>query len=165
MQSNKHLFLFICLFLLGSSLFYRQEDIIKPLPIKSIRDSITAPTLPPTFAQDTVKTDSIKADSLNKKQGMLLDNILTAFSNTSKMNSNLKVSFHLNLSHFLQTSIGLLTFFPHHLGVYKRVFCYSLKMEGIRSNLLRSYNSVINCIFLCTFLTNFISHFKALLVY
>jgi lipopolysaccharide assembly outer membrane protein LptD (OstA) len=75
LQSNKHLFLFICLFLLGSSLFYGQEDIIKPLPIKSIRDSITAPTLPPTFAQDTVKTDSIKADSLNKKQGMLLDNI------------------------------------------------------------------------------------------
>lgn len=63
------------MFLLGSSLFYGQEDIIKPLPIKSIRDSITAPTLPPTFAQDTVKTDSIKADSLNKKQGMLLDNI------------------------------------------------------------------------------------------
>ncbi len=75
MQSNKHLFLFICSFLLGSSLFYGQEDVIKPLPIKSIQDSITAPTLPPTFAQDTVKTDSIKADSLNKKQGMLLDNI------------------------------------------------------------------------------------------
>ena len=75
MQSNKHLFLFICSFLLGSSLFYGQEDVIKPLPIKSIQDSITAPSLPPTFAQDTVKTDSIKADSLNKKQGMLLDNI------------------------------------------------------------------------------------------
>ena len=56
-------------------MFYGQEDVIKPLPIKSIRDSITAPTLPPTFAQDTVKTDSTKADSLNKKQGMLLDNI------------------------------------------------------------------------------------------
>ena len=63
------------MFLVGSSLFYGQEDVIKPLPIKSIRDSITAPTLPPTFAQDTVKTDSTKADSLNKKQGMLLDNI------------------------------------------------------------------------------------------
>ncbi len=75
MQSNKPLFLFICLFLLGTTLFFGQEDLIKPLPIKALQDSIKAPVLPNTLIQDTVKTDSIRPATGPQKQSMLLDNI------------------------------------------------------------------------------------------
>ncbi|WP_297766362.1 hypothetical protein, partial [uncultured Muriicola sp.] len=75
MQSNKQLFLFIGLFLLGVSVMYGQEDMIKPLPIKARQDSIKAPALPQTLVTDTVRTDSVRADSVPKKPSMLLDNI------------------------------------------------------------------------------------------
>ncbi|MGB5376462.1 MAG: putative LPS assembly protein LptD [Muriicola sp.] len=75
MQSNKRLFLFIGLYLLGASLVYSQEDQIKPLPIKAIQDSIKAPALPQSLGIDTVRTDSVMSDSVPKKPALLLDNI------------------------------------------------------------------------------------------
>ncbi|MGB5699225.1 putative LPS assembly protein LptD, partial [Muriicola sp.] len=75
MQSNKRLFLFIGLYLLGASLVYSQEDQIKPLPIKAIQDSIKAPALPQSLGIDTVRTDSVISDSVPKKPALLLDNI------------------------------------------------------------------------------------------
>jgi lipopolysaccharide assembly outer membrane protein LptD (OstA) len=75
LQSNKQLFLFIGLFLLGVSLMYGQEDKIKPLPIKAMHDSIIAPALPQTLVTDTVRTDSVRPDSVPKKPALLLDNI------------------------------------------------------------------------------------------
>ncbi|WP_424377840.1 putative LPS assembly protein LptD, partial [Muriicola sp.] len=75
LQSNKRLFLFIGLYLLGASLVYSQEDQIKPLPIKAIQDSIKAPALPQSLGIDTVRTDSVMSDSVPKKPALLLDNI------------------------------------------------------------------------------------------
>ena len=75
MQSNKQLFLFIGLFLVGTHLFFGQEDQIKQLPIKALQDSIKAPALPASLARDTVLTDTIVSDSVPKKPSILLDNI------------------------------------------------------------------------------------------
>jgi len=75
LQSNKHPLLFIWLLFFGIISLWAQEDLIKPLPIKAIKDSITAPSLPLTMSQSTVKTDSLQADSLNGKQPLLLDKI------------------------------------------------------------------------------------------
>ncbi|MEM7379630.1 MAG: putative LPS assembly protein LptD [Bacteroidota bacterium] len=75
LQSNKHPLLLLWLLLFGAFSLVAQEDLIKPLPIKAVKDSITAPLLPPELVRDTVLTDSTEVDSLNGKQPLLLDKI------------------------------------------------------------------------------------------
>ncbi|WP_420600878.1 putative LPS assembly protein LptD [Flagellimonas sp.] len=52
-----------------------QEDLIKPLPIKVVSDSITAPLLPPNILNDSIPLDSTQVDSVQGKQPLLLDKI------------------------------------------------------------------------------------------
>jgi len=75
LQSNKHHVLFLLLLLFGTITAFAQEDQIKPLPIVAHRDTIIAPLLPDPKLKDTILTDSIKIDSLNGKQPLLLDKI------------------------------------------------------------------------------------------
>ncbi len=75
MQSNKHLLVFLFV-LIGCTQFLRaQEDPIVPLPIKAIKDSITAPLLPPNILNDSIEVDSTAADTIAGKQPLLLDKI------------------------------------------------------------------------------------------
>ncbi len=60
---------------MGTIWVFGQEDLIEPLPIKAINDSIIAPELPLTIVQDSIAKDSVKVDSLNGKQTLLLENI------------------------------------------------------------------------------------------
>nr|WP_298793836.1 putative LPS assembly protein LptD [uncultured Allomuricauda sp.] len=52
-----------------------QEDLIKPLPLKVVRDTITAPLLPPNILNDSIARDSSQVDSVQGKQPLLLDKI------------------------------------------------------------------------------------------
>lgn len=60
---------------MGPSALFAQEDFIKPLPIKAVQDSITAPLMPAPVRRDTVVTDSLENDSIQTKSGMLTDKI------------------------------------------------------------------------------------------
>ena len=75
MRANKHLFLF--LFVLVSSVQFSlaQEDPIVPLPIKAVKDTITAPLLPSNILNDSILVDSISQDSSQSKKPLLLDKI------------------------------------------------------------------------------------------
>nr|WP_298927298.1 putative LPS assembly protein LptD [uncultured Allomuricauda sp.] len=75
MQSNKHLLVFLFVLLGGTINLLAQEDLITPLPIKGMNDSITAPLLPPNILNDSISTDSIQSDSVQGKQPLLLDKI------------------------------------------------------------------------------------------
>src|SRR5690606_28219307 len=61
--------------LCGKATLKAQEDPIVPLPIKAIKDTLTAPLLPPNILNDTVAVDSVKTDTVPKKQPLLLDKI------------------------------------------------------------------------------------------
>lgn len=52
-----------------------QEDLIKPLPIKVVEDTIAAPLLPPNILNDSIVRDSSQVDSVQGKQPLLLDKI------------------------------------------------------------------------------------------
>ncbi|WP_223826535.1 putative LPS assembly protein LptD [Flagellimonas sp. S3867] len=52
-----------------------QEDLIKPLPIKIVEDSISAPLLPPNILNDSIALDSAQVDTVQGKQPLLLDKI------------------------------------------------------------------------------------------
>ncbi|MEX0313814.1 MAG: putative LPS assembly protein LptD, partial [Allomuricauda sp.] len=52
-----------------------QEDLIKPLPIKMVKDTISAPLLPPNILNDSISRDSTDIDSVQGKQPLLLDKI------------------------------------------------------------------------------------------
>ncbi|MGW9685983.1 putative LPS assembly protein LptD [Flagellimonas sp. 2504JD1-5] len=52
-----------------------QEDLIKPLPIKVVEDTITAPLLPSNILNDSIARDSVQADTVQGKQPLLLDKI------------------------------------------------------------------------------------------
>ncbi|WP_240751402.1 putative LPS assembly protein LptD [Flagellimonas onchidii] len=52
-----------------------QEDLIKPLPIKMVEDSIKAPLIPPNILNDSIVRDSTELDSVQGKQPLLLDKI------------------------------------------------------------------------------------------
>lgn len=52
-----------------------QEDPITPLPIKAVRDTLTAPLLPPNILNDSILVDSIGQDSSQNKKPLLLDKI------------------------------------------------------------------------------------------
>ncbi len=54
---------------------YAQEDLVTPLPIKAVGDSIYAPLMPAPVVIDTVLSDSTQTDSINGKQGLLSDKI------------------------------------------------------------------------------------------
>ena len=85
MQSNKqHLLLIILLFLAAIPVFSQEDNINDlpasviqdaPLPVKIFKDTITAPEIPSYLYDNIVAQDSIIADSLNKKQPLLLDQI------------------------------------------------------------------------------------------
>ncbi len=85
MQSNKqHLLLIFLLFLAAVPVFSQEDNINDlpatviqdtPLPVKIFKDTIIAPEIPSYLYDNIVKQDSIIADSLNKKQPLLLDEI------------------------------------------------------------------------------------------
>jgi len=75
LQPNKHLLLFLFVLLCGIATLSAQEDPIKPLPIKAIKDTIYAPLLPPNILNGSSKTDSVETDTVPKKQPLLLDKI------------------------------------------------------------------------------------------
>ncbi|NJB70309.1 lipopolysaccharide assembly outer membrane protein LptD (OstA) [Saonia flava] len=50
-----------------------QEDLIVPLSIQPIKDTLVLPPLINTVVQDTIASDSIQIDTLNKKDPLLLD--------------------------------------------------------------------------------------------
>ncbi|MEO0527664.1 MAG: putative LPS assembly protein LptD [Bacteroidota bacterium] len=75
MQSNKQYLLFLLLVFFGTVSVVSQEDLIKPLPIKAMKDTIIAPELPKNIIKDTTSIDSVAVDSLNEKQTLLLDKI------------------------------------------------------------------------------------------
>ena len=75
MQPNKHLLLFLFVLLCGIATLSAQEDPIKPLPIKAIKDTIYAPLLPPNILSGSSETDSVETDTVPKKQPLLLDKI------------------------------------------------------------------------------------------
>lgn len=75
MQSNKHQLLFLWLLLFGTVSLWAQEDLIQPLPIKAVEDSITAPPLPDLLGTNQARKDSIAADSLQPKKSLLSDKI------------------------------------------------------------------------------------------
>ncbi|MEP5428672.1 MAG: putative LPS assembly protein LptD, partial [Flavobacteriaceae bacterium] len=76
MQSNKHLLVFLFV-LLGYTLNLKAQEgnFIKPLPIKAVQDSITAPLLPINILNDSIMVDSLKIDSVQGKKPLLLDQI------------------------------------------------------------------------------------------
>ena len=76
MQSNKHLLLLLILLFSGITSLFAQENKVVVLPIKSTKDSIVATKDFSAIAiKDTTVVDSIKIDSVNKKQPLLLDKI------------------------------------------------------------------------------------------
>lgn len=75
MRANKHPLLFLWLLLFGAVSLLAQEDMIEPLPIKAINDTITAPLFPPPSVPDSLKTDSTRIDSLGGKPELLTDKI------------------------------------------------------------------------------------------
>jgi hypothetical protein len=52
-----------------------QEDPIVPLPIKAVKDTITAPLLPNNILNDSILVDSTSQDSSQNKKPLLLDKI------------------------------------------------------------------------------------------
>ncbi|KAB7530469.1 LPS-assembly protein LptD [Flagellimonas olearia] len=75
MQSNKHLLVFLFVLLCGTISSVAQEDLITPLPIKAIKDSITAPILTSDFLKGPNAVDSVEVDSASQNQPLLLDKI------------------------------------------------------------------------------------------
>ena len=75
MQSNKHLLVFLFVLLCGIASLTAQEDLIKPMPIKAVQDSITAPLLPANILDDSIVVDSTEADTTAGKEPLLLDKI------------------------------------------------------------------------------------------
>ncbi len=75
LQSNKHNLVFLFLFLIGTFTVFSQEDKIVVMPIKAVKDTITAPLLSAEMLQDSTLNDSTKTDSLGKKKSILLDKI------------------------------------------------------------------------------------------
>ena len=64
MQSKIHLGLFLGLVLMAVGGLSAQEDLVKPLPIKAVGDTLRAPDLSVLFSKiDTVGTDSIQPSS------------------------------------------------------------------------------------------------------
>ena len=75
MQANKHLLLFLLLLVSTVQFSLAQEDPIIPLPIKSVKDTIVAPLLPPNILNDSIPIDSVDNDSSQSKKPLLLDKI------------------------------------------------------------------------------------------
>ncbi|MGB5358689.1 MAG: LPS-assembly protein LptD, partial [Eudoraea sp.] len=75
MQSNKHSLLFLLLLIIGIIPLSAQEDLMRPLPIKAVGDTIVAPLMPAPVVLDTVLTDSTQTDSINGKEGIISDKI------------------------------------------------------------------------------------------
>ena len=59
----------------GTLIVSAQEDPIKPLPIKAIPDTITAPPLPPDLIKQPIGVDSIVVDTVSGESPLLLDKI------------------------------------------------------------------------------------------
>ncbi len=75
MQTNKHPVLVLLFLVMVVSVATAQEDPIIPLPIKAIKDSISAPLPPFNLANDSIAVDSIAEDSAVARQSVLLDKI------------------------------------------------------------------------------------------
>ncbi len=76
LQSNKHHLLLFLLLFSGFASLFSQENKIITWPIKNIKDSIYAPKdFSEIVIKDTVLSDTIKIDTLNKKPALLLDKI------------------------------------------------------------------------------------------
>lgn len=74
MQSNKHFLVFLFVLLCGRLTLTAQEDLITPLPIKVVQDSIAAPLMPANILNDSISVDSVEVDSVSGKP-LLLDKI------------------------------------------------------------------------------------------
>ncbi len=75
MQTNKLRYLILLFLVLGVSFVSAQEDPIIPLPIKAIKDTISAPLLPLSFSTDSTFVDSVTQDSAPVKKSVILDKI------------------------------------------------------------------------------------------
>jgi len=71
LQSKIHLGLFLGLLLLAVGGLSAQEDLIKPLPIKAVGDTLRAPELPELLG----KPDSVRTDSVRPAEGALMDKV------------------------------------------------------------------------------------------
>ncbi len=61
--------------IVGSTALFAQEDFLKPLPIKAVQDSITAPLMPAPITRDTTVIDTLENDSIQQKPGLLTGKI------------------------------------------------------------------------------------------
>lgn len=75
LQSNKHHFLFLFVLLIGVFSASSQEDQIKPLPIKAVRDTLTAPLMTASDLNDSISNNGTSKDTLEAKESVLLDKI------------------------------------------------------------------------------------------
>lgn len=76
LQSNKHYLLLFLLLFSGIASVFSQENKVVILPIKTIKDSIVAPKDFSEIASvQNVAIDTVKTDTIPKKQPLLLDNI------------------------------------------------------------------------------------------
>ncbi len=73
MQSNKHPFLFLLLFYLGSLGLFAQEDLPESLPIQAEKDTIRESALNSVVVQDSILQDSTQTDSIAAKPSVLTD--------------------------------------------------------------------------------------------
>ncbi len=75
MRSNRHPLLFLAILFLVAGIAGAQEDIARPLPIKPLGDTLSAPLLPDLLAGTQMARDSTEGDSLSGGQGALLDRV------------------------------------------------------------------------------------------
>ena len=75
MLANRRLTLFLCLLFLAAGLLPAQEDIARPLPIKPLGDSLTAPQLPEMLVELGMAPDTTARDTVQPAKGALLDKV------------------------------------------------------------------------------------------
>jgi hypothetical protein len=75
LQSNKHLLLFLLVLFVGAFSSHAQEDKVIPLNIGVARDTIAAPLMPRPVVRDSIRSDSLAKDTLQKPP-LLLDKIV-----------------------------------------------------------------------------------------
>lgn len=75
LRTNKHLFIFLFVIFFCRIAVIAQEDPIVPLPVKAIKDSLTAPVLSANFLNNSGTIDSTIVDSVAQKPSLLLGDI------------------------------------------------------------------------------------------
>ena len=75
MRPNIHYLLFLWLLFFSTVSLHAQEDLIRPLPIKAHKDTITAPVMPLTAIPAGIRIDTVSTDTVPESEPLLLDNI------------------------------------------------------------------------------------------